>query len=545
MAPPSISSAQRVDPEILQSWVRAYSEATGWQGGPPDIDSGTESTRSGSDSQAAWQRWHQGTCASWFSESQKQWYTALERARVECLAGRELPGVARNLKALPFEGVDLTPATRQLYRSARTRWGLGFDDSRPDSTDGSKTGEDRAPSLVQRFRRLVNRGSTSKNLSSEAKEALDEAGRCLADERSFARIVYPLIVRLDDSPRSTIRDPDELERDEVERYEFEDDAEVGFGEDQQPESRSRIGDYAIFRTRWDECEPARVWHRPEDAEALRELNALDRRDIQRLAHDLQRRLLVQRLRHWDFELEEGMLDSRKLAALVGERPDNRVFKFEREARIPEACVTLLVDQSGSMRGPAHRLAAQAIDVAVHTLEVCGVAVEVLGFTTAYGAENPVVDCWRKAGKPDRPGRLNALRHLILKAAGQPWRVARRHLGLLLRPDFGHENIDGESLCWAARRLLARSERRKILIVISDGSPYDEASIDNNGSQYLLNHLSDVTEAIEKTPVHLIGIGTGRYVGRYYRNAATVRRGDMIGNVLFRTLVDSLDQSAVP
>ena len=473
------------------------------------------------------------------------WYTALERARVECLAAKELPGVARNLKALPVEGLELTPAARPLYRSARTLWGLDFDGLPGGLREGSVTGAYRGRGLVKKLRRLMSRESNSGLGSAGVREVLDAAGECLDDEISFARVVHPLVVRLDGPEKGRDPDPETLEQPDAESNESEDEAEVGYGADQQSESHSRIGNYAMFRTGWDECEPARVWHQPADAETLRELNALDRRRVQKLAHELQRRLLVQRLRHWDFELEEGMLDSRKLAALVGERPDHRVFKFEREARVPEACVTLLVDQSGSMRGSAHLLAAQAIDVAVHTLEVCGVAVEVLGYTTGYGADNPVVESWHKAGRPADSGRLNALRHIILKAAGQPWRVARRHLGLLLRPDFGHENIDGESLYWAARRLLARSERRKILVVISDGSPYDEATVQNNSARILTDHLRDVIQAVEKTPLHLVGIGTGREVGRYYRNAATVRRGDMIGNVLFRTLGDSLDQSAVP
>lgn len=545
--PPSTRADRLVDPAILQSWVRAYSDDDFRQGESAGVDSGLDSTRPGSDYSAALARWHRGTCVGWFSESQRPWYTALERARVECLAGQELPGVARNLRAVLVEGVDLFPSARPLYRLARTRWGLGFDRSPLDSSHDSEADDGWARGLVHKFRRLVSsRFPARDDMSAEIEELLDEAGQCLSDEKAFAHAVYPLVVRLAGSVQnsSQVHDPDEPGQDEIERHESEDDAEVGFGEEQQPERRSRIGDYAIFRTRWDECEMARVWHRPEDAEALRALNALDRRHVQKLAHELQRRLLVQRLRHWDFELEEGMLDSRRLAAIVGERPDHRVFKFEREARIPEACVTLLVDQSGSMRGSAHRLAAQALDVAVHTLEVCGVTIEVLGYTTAYGADNPVLDAWLAAGKPNGPGRLNALKHVVLKAAGQPWRVARRYLGLLLRPEFGHENIDGESLHWAARRLLARSERRKILMVISDGSPYDEASVQNNSPRYLTDHLSDVIDAIENNSIHLVGIGTGRDVGRYYRNTATVRRGDMIGNVLFKALGDSLDQNAV-
>jgi len=474
------------------------------------------------------------------------WYTALERARVECLAARELPGVARNLKALPGDGLGLASAARPLYSSARTLWGLSFDSLQGGSLEGSASGASEGRGLINTLSRLMGRESNSGLGSARVREVLDAAGQYLDNEISFARVVRPLVVQLEGSEKGLdTADPAVFEQGDVEGNATEGEDEAGYGPDQGPERHSRIGNYAIFRTAWDECEAARVWHKPADAEALRALNALDRRRVQKLAHELQRRLLVQRLRHWDFELEEGMLDSRRLAALVGERPDHRVFKFEREARIPEACVTLLVDQSGSMRGSSHLLAAQAIDIAVHTLEVCGVVVEVLGYTTSYGVDNPVVESWQKAGRPAQPGRLNALRHIILKAAQQPWRVAHRHLGLLLRPDFGHENIDGESLYWAARRLLTRPEQRKILVVISDGSPYDEATVQSNDAGILTDHLRAVIHAIEQTPIHLVGIGTGREVGRYYRNAATVRRGDMIGSILFSVLGDSLDQSAVP
>ncbi|MEE4330988.1 MAG: hypothetical protein V2J10_08975 [Wenzhouxiangella sp.] len=542
----SISSNEApVAPEILHSWVRAYAASGDDKEDVRDCKDGPGTTRPASDASAAWRKWHRGICKSRFSDEQLPWYRALERARVEVVAAQELPGVESNLRALPVDGLPLPTDVRALYRRARSSWGLGFEDSTEElaagGSSGLSTGSARAGSLRRLFgRRLRARPPGSDRVN----EVLTAAGRCLKDEALFAQIVLPLVVELAGGAKVGKQnlEPDESHDAERGESESETETEVGFGGEDQPASRSRIGNYTIFRTTWDECEPARVWFRPEDAETLRELNALDRRHIQKLAHELQRRLLVQRMRHWDFELEDGMLDSRKLAALVGERPDHRVFKFERESRVPEACVTLLVDQSGSMRGPAHLLAAQAIDVAVHTLEVCGVAVEVLGYTTRYGADNPVVEQWKGSGSPEHPGRLNALRHVILKSAGQPWRVARRSLGLMLRPDFGHENIDGESLYWAGRRLLARPERRRILIVISDGSPYDEASVQHNPPQFLMKHLSQVIQAIETTPIHLVGIGTGRDVGRYYRHTATVRRGDQIGSILFRTLGESLDPS---
>lgn len=543
MVPPSTSSSvgarKVVDQAILQSWVRAYSEDRRDAHHSSDPDEEHSETRSGSDARAAFLKWHQGLCIGRFTETERPWYLALERARVECLAARELPGVARNLRGLSVKGIGLAPSLKDIYVAARSVWGFGFEGQSP-SRDLPGGG------ILQKLWGLIARTEYPELQSVEVRSSLASAGQHLGNEEAFARAVHPLVSRLSQSStRGRVQDCDTNEPDSPERSESEDEAELGYGTEQQPERYSRVGNYAIFRTAWDQCEPAKVWHQPEDEKALRSLNALDRRKIQKLAHQLQRRLLAMRLRQWDFELEEGVLDSRKLAALVGDHPDHRVFKFEREARIPEACVTLLVDQSGSMRGSAHLLAAQAIDFAVHTLEVCGISSEVLGFTTRYGAENPVVDIWRDLGSPACPGRMNALRHIIFKAAGQPWRVARKHLGLLLRTDFGFENIDGESLFWAARRLLARPEPRKILIVLSDGSPYDEATITSNQPQFLADHLMEVIQAVEQTPIQLIGIGTGRDVGRFYSHAATIRRGDMVGEVLFAALGDSLDQAARP
>lgn len=546
MAPPSISTDKRFDPSILNRWISAYSNSASVGRQRDGAGPEPETTRPGSDARAAWQKWHQGLCISWFNESQIPWYLALEHARVECLAGAELPGVARNLKAMPLDGLAIAPAARPMYRSARACWGLGFDADAPGLAEKSVRGVSRNRGLFSALRHLIGLESSSGPETSRIQDTLVAAGQCLDDEKSFARAVFPLVARMSVAAGSIDPNDEAAQQDAIlpdaseDDYEAEAEEDIGYGADQQPDCHSRVGHYAIFRTAWDECHPARVWHQPADAEALNALNALDRREVQKLAHELQRRLLTNRLRRWDFELEEGMLDSRKLAALVGDQPDHRVFKFEREAQIPEACVMLVVDQSGSMRGSAHRLAAQAIDVAVHTLEVCGVAVEVLGYTTRYGADNPVVDAWRTVGMPNQPGRLNALRHIVFKGARQPWRVARRYLGLLLRPDFGRENIDGESLLWAARRLLARPEQRKILIVLSDGSPYDEATVQNNEPMVLEDHLGDVVREVERSPIELIGIGTGREVSRYYRNAVAVRKEDMIGEVLFGALGNALD-----
>lgn len=546
MAPPSISPDRRVEPPLLRRWISAYSGSTN---APHEDDRSAfdlQTTRSDSDAVAAWHKWHHGLAVSWFDQAQMPWYLALEHARVECQAGADLPGIASNLRALGPQGWNIAPEASRLYRFARVSWGLDFHESPAVLTKEPLPDVSKGRGLLRSLRHLIGIESYEEPESRWLRETLGAAGRFLDDEKSFARAVYPLVCRMGGSAASTKQNDERCQQDAHQtnaaddEHATEPEEEVGYGPEQAPECHSKVGQYAIFRTAWDQCLPARVWHQSEDTEALKGLNALNRRKVRKLAHELQRHLLAKRMRRWNFELEEGMLDSRKLASLVGDQPDHRVFKCETESQVPEACVTLLVDQSGSMRGAAHLLAAQALDVAVHTLEVCGVAVEVLGYTTSHGADNPVVDVWREGGSPDQPGRLNALRHIVFKDAGQPWRFARRHLGLLLRPGFGRENIDGESVLWAARRLLARREQRKVLMVLSDGSPYDEATVQNNASGILENHLRDVTGAVQRSPINLIGIGTGREVSRFYQNAVTVRQEEKIGDVLFGALGDCLD-----
>lgn len=203
--------------------------------------------------------------------------------------------------------------------------------------------------------------------------------------------------------------------------------------------------------------------------------------------------------------------------------------------MPEACVTLLVDQSGSMDLKRRQMAAMAIELAVHTLESCKIRCEVLGFTTRYTADNPVFRRWQQHGKPEHPGRLNALQHIIYKTPEQPWRRTKHHLGLLLRQMPGHENIDGEALHWAANRLSRQPQSRKIMIVISDGAPYDKATTQGNGRDFLERHLRLIINDIQKSPISLAAIGTGQDVARFYLNAVTVRSPEAVAETLFEQL----------
>jgi cobaltochelatase CobT len=192
-----------------------------------------------------------------------------------------------------------------------------------------------------------------------------------------------------------------------------------------------------------------------------------------------------------------------------------------------------------MRGARQQITAQAIDLAVHALEACQIRCEVLGFTTRFGAKNPIVDQWRRMGSPIEPGRLNALRHIVYKTPNQPWRGNRHQLGLLLREGFGHENIDGEALHWAACRLMRQPQPRKILIVLSDGSPYDRSTALANGRTYLENHLREVITKIELSPIHLVALGASQDVGRFYRHALKLHQPESVAEVLFDQLAELL------
>jgi cobaltochelatase CobT len=297
--------------------------------------------------------------------------------------------------------------------------------------------------------------------------------------------------------------------------------------------------YAVFSRQWDTVQPAQYWLKPSDIEALKELHQLDQRRIKRLAHRLQRRLLAASQRRWLFDQEDGRLDNRRLARLLDDKPNQRVFRIEKEALMPEACVTLLVDQSGSMDIKRRQMAATAIELAVHTLENCKIRCEVLGFTTRYTADNPLFKRWQQLGKPEQPGRLNALQHIVYKTPEQPWRRTKQNLGLLLRQMPGHENIDGEALNWAANRLSRQPQQRKIMIVISDGAPYDKATTHANGREFLERHLRLVISDIEKSPISLAAIGTGQDVARFYNSAITVRSPEAVAETLFEKLGDLL------
>jgi cobaltochelatase CobT len=284
--------------------------------------------------------------------------------------------------------------------------------------------------------------------------------------------------------------------------------------------------YKVFSRQHDEEIAAEDLSTADELERLRSFLDKELRHLQsavgRLANRLQRKLMAQQSRAWDFDLEEGMLDTARLTRVVIDPLHALSFKQERDATFKDTVVTLLLDNSGSMRGRPIMVAACCADILARTLERCGVKVEILGFTTKAWKGGQAREAWLAAGKPANPGRLNDLRHIVYKAADAPWRRAKRSLALMMREGLLKENIDGEALAWAHRRLQARPERRRILMVISDGAPVDDSTLSVNTGNYLELHLRQVIEEIEtRSPIELIAIGIGHDVTRYYRRAVTI------------------------
>jgi cobaltochelatase CobT len=264
--------------------------------------------------------------------------------------------------------------------------------------------------------------------------------------------------------------------------------------------------------------------------------------IARLANRLQRRLLAKQTRAWEFDLEEGILDAARLSRVVTNPVLPLSYKQEQEMEFRDTVVTLLIDNSGSMRGRPITVAAMSADILARTLERCGVKVEILGFTTRAWKGGQARERWIAAGKPPNPGRLNDLRHIVYKAADAPWRRARRNLGLMLREGILKENIDGEALMWAHNRLLGRPEERRILMVISDGAPVDDSTLSVNPGNYLEKHLREVIREIERIgAVELTAIGIGHDVTRYYRRAVTIVDAEQLGGVMLERLADLFEE----
>ena len=343
---------------------------------------------------------------------------------------------------------------------------------------------------------------------------------------------------------------------------IEGDAQDGDAEDQDGDSEGEIPSnplpgynrgknnleqsYKVFSTKYDEIVNATELCEEDELTRLRA--TLDKQlevlqgAIARLANKLQRKLQAKQNRSWNFDLEEGMLDASKLSRIITQPLFPLSYKQEKDMKFRDTIVTLLIDNSGSMRGRPITIAAICADIMARTLERCGVKVEILGFTTKAWKGGQSREQWINDGKPTYPGRLNDLRHIIYKPADAPWRRAKNSLGLMLREGILKENIDGEALIWAHDRLLGRLEDRKILMVISDGAPVDDTTLSSNSGNYLELHLKEVISFIEnKSPVELVAIGIGHDVTRYYNKAVTLTDAEQLGGALTEQLADLFNE----
>ncbi|PYE42012.1 cobaltochelatase CobT subunit [Rhizobium sp. PP-F2F-G20b] len=347
-------------------------------------------------------------------------------------------------------------------------------------------------------------------------------------------------------------DDGEMDGAEISDEEMSDDGEEDSetpGEVKRPNSPfddfNEKVDYSVFTEEFDETTTSEELCDEAELDRLRAF--LDKQlshlqgAVGRLANRLQRRLMAQQNRSWEFDLEEGYLDPARLTRLIIDPMQPLSFKREKDTNFRDTVVTLLIDNSGSMRGRPITVAATCADILARTLERCGVKVEILGFTTKAWKGGLAREKWLASGKPQAPGRLNDLRHIIYKSADAPWRRARRNLGLMMREGLLKENIDGEALIWAHNRLLARPEQRRILMMISDGAPVDDSTLSVNPGNYLERHLRAVIEQIEtRSPVELLAIGIGHDVTRYYRRAVTIVDADELAGAMTEQLASLFD-----
>ncbi len=516
-------------------------------------------------------------------------FDAVEQARVEAIGARRMEGVAGNLSAMLDDRLvraRLSEVSRREDAPLEEALSL-IVRQRLTGAKPPKSGE----RVVDLWRPWIEE---------RIGRDLDKLGASLENQKAFGQFVHKLLAALDmgedagsdaddeDDDRNDEAD-NESEQDEERQGDAErsddgmqsekaeasseemdesamDSAEAPSGESSEEADYSdaeqasdarrapapgrneqRGPEYRAYSRANDEIIAAEDLCDPEELERLRAF--LDKQlqnlssIVARLANRLQRRLMAQQNRSWQFDLEEGMLDPSRLPRIIIDPNQPLSFKREKDTDFRDTVVTLLLDNSGSMRGRPITVAATCADILARTLERCGVKVEILGFTTRAWKGGAAREGWLQAGKPASPGRLNDLRHIIYKSADAPWRRARKNLGLMMREGLLKENIDGEALDWAHKRLLGRPEQRRILMMISDGAPVDDSTLSVNPGNYLERHLRYIIEEIEtRSPVELIAIGIGHDVTRYYRRAVTIVDAEELGGVMTEKLAELFDET---
>jgi cobaltochelatase CobT len=518
-------------------------------------------------------------------QAAREIFEAIEQARVEAIGANVMDGVAANLSAV----LDDSFQRKGLERAEKDDISL-VDVMRLMARE-SMTGE-APPECAQRVLDLWRPWVQSK-----AGGDLSELVKHINDQSAFAKAARQLITDLDldvgdegmadDDPseaegedeggdvdetsdggtRGTTEDGTESETipsdmqagdESAEGEDAEEmDLEPGSGDEEPANPGSPMHPnmdgrnwqeqgYRAYTSEYDEIVLADTLCDPDELNRLRALLDQQLSHLQgvigKLANRLQRRLMAQQNRSWEFDLDEGVLDAGRLSRVVTAPMYPLSYKIEKDTDFRDTVVTLLIDNSGSMRGRPITIAAIAADILARTLERCGVKVEILGFTTRAWKGGSARERWISSGKPQNPGRLNDLRHIIYKSADAPWRRARKSLGLMLREGILKENIDGEALMWAHNRIVGRPEERRILMVISDGAPVDDSTLSVNPGNYLEKHLRDVIKYIEsRSPVELVAIGIGHDVTRYYRRAVTIVDAEQLGGTMMEQLASLFDE----
>ena len=511
-------------------------------------------------------------------------FDAVENARVEALGSRNMAGVAANLG----HALDLKLRTDPISRAQAA-------DEVPISTALSLIVRERLTGLPVPSAAAEGVDMLRGWIEEKAGSDLDALGLALDDQNAFAALTQTMLAHLnltegDIDPSDADEGGEDADDDQEQDGESDDEGEGEAGQaeargekqdgegeeteadydqqdmDDQEGADGEMGDdgmqpvtpqrrnwdhlpqsdYKVWSTKYDETITATELADEDELNRLRAYLDQQLSNLQsvvtKLANRLQRRLMAQQNRSWAFDQEEGMLDAARLARVVVSPGSSLSYKIERETDFRDTVVTLLIDNSGSMRGRPISIAAISADILARTLERCGVKTEILGFTTRAWKGGQAREDWLAAGRQPMPGRLNDLRHIIYKKADEPWRHAKRNLGLMMREGLLKENIDGEALLWAHNRLIARAEDRRILMVISDGAPVDDSTLSVNHGGYLEQHLRKVIEMIEtRSPVQLIAIGIGHDVTRYYKRAVTIMDAEQLGGTMIEQLAGLFDE----
>tara|TARA_B100000700_G_scaffold328349_1_gene445887 strand:- start:2927 stop:4774 length:1848 start_codon:yes stop_codon:yes gene_type:complete len=543
------------------------------------------SLRGEADSIALYIAYHKDDISSKYlpqGQKAKNIFNSLEKIRCEAIGSKKMTGVANNLN--------------QMEKARLKRRELGY---------AKKEEED---NFIEALSYLVREKLTGEEIEGtedtinawkewiedRAKNTIDNLSNEISDQISYAKIIRKLIGELELGDELG-EEPDEEDQESEEESESstneqDDQNQDNENSDQEPDSSDmdmsdeedilqsdmiEIGDeedidnqeltkamrnhaeedirkkeipYKIFTHKFDEEIKALDLCEFDELDRLREYLDQQLQHIQgavtRLANKLQRKLLAQQNRSWEFDLEEGLLDVSKLTRVIIDPTSPLSFKMEKDIEFKDTIVSLLIDNSGSMRGRPITIAAMCGDILARTLERCGVKTEILGFTTKAWKGGRSRELWLEEGKLPAPGRLNDLRHIIYKTADEPWRRSKRNLGLMLREGLLKENIDGEALDWAYKRLQIRTEQRKILMVISDGAPVDDSTLSVNAGNYLERHLKHMISKIERDDaIELVAIGIGHDVNRYYKRAVTIVDAEQLGGAITEQLADLFDENS--